>query len=493
MAFFGTTAFAETAWLTAKQNENPLVIVNGILLNGETASGDVILPDSVTKIARWAFKGCENLTSVTVPDSVTDIDGLAFADCPALTAVCFRSAVPASLVDTAFDNHSDGMKIYVPAAAVEDYRDVWSSFADCIEPYPAPVITAQPHSATNVIGYTAAFTVAAEGEELSYQWQYNKGDGWKTSNGTGSKTDTLRITIAAGYNGYRYRCVVSNSYGGKSISNAVTLKVKTKITAQPANQSKPIGEAAQFTVKASGAGLTYQWQYNKGDGWKNSNGTGSKTDTLTINTAAGYNGYQYRCIIGNANNQPVTSAAATLKVKTVITSQPNGMRAAIGDIAQFTVAASGVGLTYQWQYNSVDAWKASNASGAKTETLSINAKTAYNGWKYRCVITDANGTNTFSSVATLKIKAAITAQPANASAVINEAAKFTVKATGIGLSYQWQYNNGSGWKTSNGTGAQTDTLTINAKATYNGWQYRCVVTGENGSNAISDAAALTVK
>ncbi len=98
-----------------------------------------------------------------------------------------------------------------------------------------------------------------------------------------------------------------------------------------------------------------------------------------------------------------------------------------------------------------------------------------------------------SSAAVFTVKTKITAQPASVEAASGTPASFTVKASGIGLSYQWQYNNGSGWKTSNGTGAQTDTLTINAKATYNGWQYRCVVTGENGSNAISDAAALTVK
>jgi hypothetical protein len=36
---------------------------------------------------------------------------------------------------------------------------------------------------------------------------------------------------------------------------------------------------------------------------------------LTINTAAGYNGYQYRCIITDANGVPTTSGEATLTVK----------------------------------------------------------------------------------------------------------------------------------------------------------------------------------
>ena len=91
--------------------------------------------------------------------------------------------------------------------------------------------------------------------------------------------------------------------------------MKTAVTAQPKSLSAPIGEAVNFTVTATGVGLTYQWQYNKGEGWKTSNGTGSKTNTLTINTAAGYNNYQYRCVITDVNGVQTVSDAAKLTVK----------------------------------------------------------------------------------------------------------------------------------------------------------------------------------
>ncbi len=393
-----------------------------------------------------------------------------------------------------------GCMITTPAGGV--FSDSESTVLDAdgskaltvrIEPAPAPEITTQPNGVRAEIGTTAQFTVAAVGADLSYQWQYNKGDGWKTSNGTGSKTDTLHIPVTAARNGWKYRCVITDINGSKTYSGAATLKVKTAITAQPASLSKPIGEQAKFTVTATGAGLTYQWQYSKGDGWKTSNGTGSKTNTLTINTAAGYNNYQYRCVITDANSAKTYSNAATLKVKTTITAQPNGVNAAIGETAKFTVAATGIGLKYQWQYNSGDGWKNSGASGATTATLSINAKTTYNGWKYRCIITDANGATATSSVATLKIRTAITAQPADISAVINEAAKFTVQATGLGLTYQWQYNSGDGWKNSGASGNKTAELTIYGKTTYNNWQFRCVITDANGKTTTSSVAKFTVK
>ena len=47
----GDSAFSHTPWLETKQNENPLVIINGILIDGTTCKGEIIIPDSVTTIA----------------------------------------------------------------------------------------------------------------------------------------------------------------------------------------------------------------------------------------------------------------------------------------------------------------------------------------------------------------------------------------------------------------------------------------------------------
>ena len=82
----GATPFYDTAWLTAKQEENPLVIVNGILIDGETCSGSVTIPDSVIRVGADAF--CwSTLTEVVIPDSVIDIENRAFEDCSSLVKV----------------------------------------------------------------------------------------------------------------------------------------------------------------------------------------------------------------------------------------------------------------------------------------------------------------------------------------------------------------------------------------------------------------------
>ena len=85
-------AFFGTKWLENRQKENPLVIVNQILIDGTAAEGDVVIPDGVKKITDHAFDQYysdveSKLTGVTIPDSVTGIETAAFSDCTALTSV----------------------------------------------------------------------------------------------------------------------------------------------------------------------------------------------------------------------------------------------------------------------------------------------------------------------------------------------------------------------------------------------------------------------
>ena len=85
--YFGGKVFYNTPWLEKKQNENPLVVVNKILIDGKKASGEVSIPENVTYIGKKAFEGCDNLTSVTIPKGVTSIGAYAFWDCSNLQSV----------------------------------------------------------------------------------------------------------------------------------------------------------------------------------------------------------------------------------------------------------------------------------------------------------------------------------------------------------------------------------------------------------------------
>ena len=51
------------------------------------------IPNSVTNIAQFAFRGCSGLTSITIPNSVTNIDSEAFKNCSGLTFIKIPESV----------------------------------------------------------------------------------------------------------------------------------------------------------------------------------------------------------------------------------------------------------------------------------------------------------------------------------------------------------------------------------------------------------------
>jgi hypothetical protein len=91
---------------------------------------DLIIPDGITTIKKYAFYGCNNLTSVTFPDSVTTIENYTFDGCSSITSLYFKSLTPPSIVSTVFDEIALDFKIYVPTEAVRKYKNRWSHYAD---------------------------------------------------------------------------------------------------------------------------------------------------------------------------------------------------------------------------------------------------------------------------------------------------------------------------------------------------------------------------
>ena len=366
-------------------------------------------------------------------------------------------------------------------------------------------ITTQPVNKSLLVGSTAKFTVAATGSgTLKYQWQYrkNSSSAWADSAQSGNKTATLLVSTTAGMHGYQFRCVVTDSTGGKAYSNAATLTLKPRITTQPADKSLLVESTAKFTVAVTGkATLKYQWQYRKNSSseWADSGQQGAKTDTLLVSTTAALHGYQFRCVVTDGNGQKSYSNAATLTLKPRITTQPVDKDLLVGSTAKFTIAATGKGtLKYQWQYrkNANSEWADSAQSGNKTDTLLVSTTAGLHGYQFRCIVTDGNGQKTYSKTVTLTLKPRITTQPTDKSVTAGSKAKFTVAATGKAtLTYQWQYrkNSSSAWANSGQSGNKTATLTVATTKALNGYQFRCVVTDGNGRKSYSSIVTLTVK
>ena len=365
-------------------------------------------------------------------------------------------------------------------------------------------ITTHPQSVTAAPNTVTTFTVKATGEGLTYQWRFrnNKDSAWINCTWTGYNTDTITASATAATNGRQYQCVVTDAGGNKAYSRDVTLTVKAvSITQHPAAVTAAPGTTATFSVKAAGAGLTYQWRFrnNKDSAWINCNWTGYNTDTIKASATAATNGRQYQCVVTDAGGNKAYSRDVTLTVKAVsITQHPAAVTAAPGTTATFTVKATGVGLTYQWRFrnNKDSAWINCTWTGYNTDTIVASATAATNGRQYQCVVTDAGGNKAYSRDVTLTVKAvSITQHPAAVTAAPGTTATFTVKATGVGLTYQWRFRNNkdSAWINCTWTGYNTDTIAASATAATNGRQYQCVVTDAGGNKAYSRDVTLTVK
>ncbi len=162
----GTDAFYECSGLTsvnisdiaawcnidfAGSESNPLSYAHHLYLNGEEVK-DLVIPNSVTSIGNYAFRGCSGLTSVTIPNSVTSIGSYAFSYCSGLTSVTIPNSVtrigsafygcllqtivckaikPAVMdgIEISSTNMYNHTQLYVPEGAYWDYAfSGWGSF-----------------------------------------------------------------------------------------------------------------------------------------------------------------------------------------------------------------------------------------------------------------------------------------------------------------------------------------------------------------------------
>ena len=54
---------------------------------------NTVIPNTVTSIGDWAFRGCSGLTNITIPNSVTSIGAYAFENCSGLTNIIIPNSV----------------------------------------------------------------------------------------------------------------------------------------------------------------------------------------------------------------------------------------------------------------------------------------------------------------------------------------------------------------------------------------------------------------
>jgi len=240
----------------------------------------------------------------------------------------------------------------------------------------------------------------------------------------------------------------------------------TAITVQPSPASPCTGTATTFSLSATGASLTYQWQVSTDNGSTYSSltnsgiYTGVTTSVLRLSSGltTAYNGYKYQCLVSGACGSTITSSSVLLTVKSPIsiTSQPSSSTICENSNTTFSVTAEGDSPTYQWwvstngggNYTSIS--NTAPYSNATTTTLSLTAaSSSYNNYKYKCVVTGtcSSGSSAVSSdAASLTINTAPAAPVSitgNSSLCSNTDQVYSVAAVSGATTYTWEIP--SGW------------------------------------------------
>ena len=209
-------------------------------------------------------------------------------------------------------------------------------------------------------------------------------------------------------------------------------------------------------------------------------------------------------LAGNAMSHP-TNATDYTNVTVTIVSNPSNQSGCVGTNVNFTGSATGgAGLQYQWQESTDNGstWNdISNGgvySGATTATLTLTGITnGMNNYQYRLkAYNECDQQYTSAATLTVTPATAITTQPSNTTICQGSTANLSVVADGGGLSYQWQFWNGSSWgNVSNGTpsgasytGGTSANLQISnlAAGSYN---YRVIVYGSCAPTTVTSNTA----
>ena len=263
-----------------------------------------------------------------------------------------------------------------------------------------PSIGIQPLDQQVSTGQSVSFRVVVTGSALTYQWLKNS----EVISGATSPTYAIGSAQLSDAGVYSVRV---SSAGGSIDSGPGTLTVTPPgsgpivITSRPLSQHVEVGQAASFSISASGSGLAYQWQKNGA----NIGGATNPTYTIASAQASDVANYTVRVTSG------ATVETATVKLLVgaaaggiTISSQPSSVTVNVGQPASFSVSAFGTGLSYQWLKNG------GAIAGANGPSYTISSAQTSDAGTYAVRITAGAATVNSTSV-TLTVNSAGPAGP----------------------------------------------------------------------------------
>ncbi len=285
------------------------------------------------------------------------------------------------------------------------------------------VISTQPSDQSFCTG---SFTVDATGSGLSYQWQMSTGGAFTdlTDGGvySGVTTNTLNLTGATQtMDGYQYRVVITSSaYNCSSLnSNTATLTISDVIYDSVSSTGPTTCGGSDGIIQLDQLSASTMYSVSYVD-----DGVSVGPVNITTNASGelmiiGLDQGNYTNIVIGLSGCSGVAASATLSDPVLpIDTQPNDQTIFAGSAANYTVVATGSGLSYQWQVSTDGGTVFNNVpvspeySGILTSNLTVNSTDiSMSGYRFRAVVTSSAtscGTSSTSALLSVRVRTIIT-------------------------------------------------------------------------------------
>ncbi len=444
----------------------------------------IACPSNITTTT--AVGGCTRLVNVPSP---TTADNCSVAS---ISWIMFGATTATGI--NAIGNYTFNLGITTVQYTVTDSANNTAncSFTVTVNDNQPPVLSCPTNSTPLCADSTGKYT------KTGTSWNATATDGCSTissltytltgsTTGSGTSLDGVAFNVGTTTVTWTATDTIGNT---SNCTFAVNIIGLPSITTQPISQLDCEGSIVNFSVVATGTGLTYTWQRKLP--------TDASFITIPIESNVSYpspgeirlanvdstlspDGTQYQVIITNSSGCSITSAAATLSINKITTLLPiaTAVTQCYGTNYSYTVSTSYPAnvISYQWKSSVVsgvwnDVVNGTHFLGAQTETLQIINGTPAESAAYRVYITfDASGAdcnvNSSSRSRSITFLPEVTAPVATIIQPSCTVATGSVVLSGLPASGTWTLTRtGTSSATTTGTGTST-TISGLATGTYN--------------------------
>ena len=505
------------AHVNVSEASGDFVISDGILSEYKGSGGDVVIPNTVKRIADGAFCEAFSMKSLTIPASVTVIEENAFGltEGPQST---FEKIIVAS--DNSKYSSKDGVlynksktalilcpiaksgSLTIPGTVTKINND---AFYDCyrltgvVIPNSVTTIGDYAFSGSSISNVTIPASVTSIGDGAFNYCHSLTGisvnadnPNYSSKNGVlYNKKQTKLIRFPGGKSGCftvpsSVTVIEESAFSGSSKITRVT--IPSSVTTINAYSFIFCGKLKTLDLEGISPKIN-QIAFDVDELFSESG------DSATKLTAVYYAGTQTQWKSAGLNKIFDSSVKVTYSCKPItISTQPKSVTLEEGKNASFTVKATGSSLKYQWYYKKSGDSSWTLWSNHTAATLSLTASSAWNKAQFYCRVTDSTGKYVNSNAAALTVSAGlkITKQPVSVTTKANKLVRFSVEAQGTGLTYQWYYKKKDATSWSIWKIYTTSVIEPPANNTWDGLQARCLVKDANGQSVYSNAATVTI-